>query len=52
MNMIMNMERKEMNRMMIMERKEMNRMMIMERKEIGELSSSRYLFIVTSDFCN
>ena len=52
MNRMMIMERKEMNRMMIMERKEMNRMMIMERKEIGELSNSRYLFIVTSDFCN
>ena len=26
--------------------------MMTEHKEIGELSNSRYLFIVTGDFCN
>ena len=37
---------------MTTEHKEIMMKMMTEHKEIGELSNSRYLFIVTGDFCN
>ena len=39
-------------RKMMTEHKEIMMKMMTEHKEIGELSNSRYLFIVTGDFCN
>ena len=41
-----------MMKMMTEHHKEIMMEMMTEHKEIGELSNSRYLFIVTGDFCN
>ena len=45
-------EHKEIMMKMTTEHKEIMMKMMTEHKEIGELSNSRYLFIVTGDFCN